>query len=103
MAIQFCVPYQQGMTATFALSPHQNLELSVFKILAILLGLLGLFLVAQMVKNPPAMRETWIQSLGQEDLLEKGMAGTHSSILAWRTPCTKEPSGLVHGVAQSQT
>ena len=71
------------MKATFALSPHQNLELSVFKILAILLGLLGLFLVAQMVKNPPAMRETWIQSLGQEDLLEKGMAA-HPIILAWR-------------------
>jgi len=43
------------------------------------------FLVAQMVKNPPAMWETWVGSLGQEDLLEKGMA-THSSILAWRIP-----------------
>ena len=42
-------------------------------------------LVAQMVKNPPAMQETWVQSLGQEDLLEKGMA-THSSILAWKIP-----------------
>ena len=42
-------------------------------------------LVAQMVKNPPAMRETWVRSLGQEDLLEKGMA-THFSILAWRIP-----------------
>ena len=40
-------------------------------------------LVAQMVKNPPAMRETWVQSLGWEDPLEKSMA-THSSILAWR-------------------
>ena len=40
-------------------------------------------LVAQMVKNPPAMQETWVQSLGQEDLLEKAVA-THSSILAWR-------------------
>ena len=40
-------------------------------------------MVAQMVKNPPAMRETWVQSLGGEDPLEKGMA-THSSILAWR-------------------
>ena len=90
------------MKATFALSPHQYLELSVFKILAILLGLLGLFLVVQMVKNPPAMRKTWIQSLSWEDPLEKGMASTHSSILAWRTPCTKELSGLVHGVAESQ-
>ena len=42
-------------------------------------------LVAQMVKNPPAMWETWVRSLGQEDLLEKGMA-THSSILAWKIP-----------------
>ena len=41
--------------------------------------------MAQLVKNAPAVQETWIQSLGWEDLLEKGMA-THSSILAWRTP-----------------
>ena len=44
-------------------------------------------LVAQLVKNPPAMRETWVQSLGWEDALEKGKA-THSSILAWRIPGT---------------
>ena len=44
-------------------------------------------LVAQLVKNPPAMRETWVQSLGWEDPLEKGKA-THSSILAWRIPWT---------------
>ena len=42
-------------------------------------------LVTQLVKNPPAMRETWVQSLGWEDSLEKGKA-THSSILAWRIP-----------------
>ena len=51
------------------------------------------FLVAQRVKNPPAMQETWVQSLGLEDPLEKGMA-THSSILAWRIPWTEEPGGL---------
>ena len=51
-------------------------------------------LVAQMVKNLPAMQETWIQSLGQEDFLEKGMA-THSSILAWRIPWTEEPGGIL--------
>ena len=45
-------------------------------------------LVAQLVKNPPAMRETWVPSLGWEDPPEKGTA-THSSILAWRTPYTK--------------
>ena len=54
-------------------------------------------LVAQQVKNPPAMRETWVQSLGWEDPLEKGKA-THSSILAWRIPWT-----LVLGVAKSWT
>ena len=50
-------------------------------------------LVAQMVKNLSAMKETWVPSLGQEDLLEKGMA-THSSILAWEIPWTEEPGGL---------
>ena len=50
-------------------------------------------LVAQAVKNLPAMQETWVQSLGQEDPWEKEMA-THSSILAWRIPRTEEPSGL---------
>ena len=49
--------------------------------------------VAQTVKNLPAMWETWVQSLGQEDSLEKGMA-THSSVLAWRIPWTEEPGRL---------
>ena len=49
--------------------------------------------MAQMVKNLPAMQETQVRSLGQEDSLEKGMA-THSSILAWRIPWTEEPGGL---------
>ena len=46
-----------------------------------------------MVKNPPAMQETWVQSLGREDPLEEEMA-THSRILAWRIPWTEEPGGL---------
>ena len=46
-----------------------------------------------MVKNLPAMQETWVQSLGQEDPLEKGDAN-HSCILAWRIPWTEEPGGL---------
>ena len=50
-------------------------------------------MVAQMVKNPPAMWESWVQSLGWEDPLKKGMA-THSSILAWKIPWTEEPSRL---------
>ena len=59
-------------------------------------------LVAQTVKNPPAIGGTWIPSLGWEDPLEKGKA-THSSILAWRIPWTGEPGRLhtVHAVAES--
>ena len=54
---------------------------------------IGAFLVAQMVKNLPAMQETRVWSLDWEDPLEKGMA-THSSILAWRLPWTEEPGRL---------
>ena len=49
--------------------------------------------MAQIVKKLPAMQETWVRSLGLEDPLEKGVA-THSSILAWRIPCTEELGGL---------
>ena len=49
--------------------------------------------MAQRLKRLPAMWETWVRSLGQEDPLEKEMA-THSSILAWRIPWTEEPGGL---------
>ena len=64
-------------------------------------------LVAQRLKRLPALQETWVQSLGWEDPLEKKMA-TDSSILAWRIPWTEEPGGLqstrlVHQVAKSQT
>ena len=60
-------------------------------------------LMAQTLKNPPAMQETWAQSLDQESPLEKEMA-THSSIPAWRIPWTEEPGGLQSmGVAKSQT
>ena len=60
-------------------------------------------LVAQMVKNPPAMGETQVQFLGQEDPLEEGMA-THSRILAWRIPMDRGAwQATVHGVAKSQT
>ena len=50
-------------------------------------------LVAQRLKRLPAMRETWVRSLGQDDALEKEMA-THSSLLAWGIPWTEEPGGL---------
>ena len=60
-------------------------------------------LMAQMVKNPPAVWDTWVQSLRWEDPLEEGMA-THSSILAWRIPMDREAwQTIVHGVAKSQT
>ena len=48
--------------------------------------------MAQMVKDLPAMQETWVQSLDREDPLEKGMA-TYSRVLAWRIPWTEEPGG----------
>ena len=57
-------------------------------------SILGLPLVAQLVKNPSAMCETWVQSLGWEDPLDKGKV-THSRILAWRIPWT-----TVHGVTE---
>ena len=59
-------------------------------------------LVAQLVKNLPAMRETWVRSLDWEDRLEEGMA-IHSSILAWRIPWTEEHGGLHPWVTKSDT
>ena len=59
-------------------------------------------LVAQMTKKLPAVQKTWVQSLGQEDPLQKGM-GTHSSILAWRIPWIEKPGGLQSMGSQSGT
>ena len=58
-----------------------------------ILILLLSFVLVQMLKNPPAMQESWVRSLGWEDPLEKGTA-THSSILTWRIPWTEEPGRL---------
>ena len=59
-------------------------------------------MVAQMVKNLPAMQETWVQSLGWEDPLEENMA-THSSVLAWRIPIDRGAwQAIVQGVTKSQ-
>ena len=55
-----------------------------------------------MVKNPPAMQDTWVLTLGQKDPLEKEMT-THSSILAWSIPCTVEPGALHSMRSQSRT
>ena len=63
----------------------------------------GASLVAQTIKNPPAMRETWIRSLDWEGLLEKGVA-TNSSILVWRVPMDRTAWwATVHGVAELDT
>ena len=67
---------------------HKGTALSLRK-----LHLMWIKPVAQTVKRLPAMRETWVQSLGQEDPLEKEMA-THSSTLAWKIPWMEEPSRL---------
>ena len=68
-------------------SPRANEQLSKYSLCT------QASLVAQLVKNPPVMQETWVRSLGWEDPLEKGKAA-HSSILAWRIPWTEEPGGL---------
>ena len=57
-------------------------------------------LIAQLVNHLPAVQETQVRFLGQEDPLEKGMA-THSSVLAWRIPWTEEPGGHSHGIARA--
>ena len=64
-----------------------------FHVSAALSFIIGVGMVAQMIKNLPAVQETWVQPLGQEDPLEEGMA-THSGILAWRVPWTEEPGEL---------
>ena len=57
------------------------------------------YTIAQQVKNLPVIQETWVQSVGQEDPLEKEMA-THSSVLACKIPWAEESSGLVYGVTE---
>ena len=68
----------------------ENSLFYIYNILNLFTKYQGASLVAQLVKNLPAMQETQVQFLGQEDPLEKEMA-THSSILAWRIPWTEEP------------
>ena len=77
--------------------------LNLLRIIRIIVSLSKASFVAQLVKNPPAMWETWVLSLGRGDLLEEGMA-THSSILAWRIPMDRGAwRAAVHGVAKSWT
>ena len=84
--------------------PHLQAGSAAHTILLLKVGGLGAFwiLVAQMVKNLPAVQETPVQSLGWEDPLEKGKA-TQSSILTWRTPWTEEPGGRWSMGLQSRT
>ena len=84
-----------------------TIQTFVSKVMSLLFNMLSRFvrasLVAQLIKNPPARWETWVQSLGWEDPLEESMA-THSSILAWRIPIERGAWwAAVHGVAKSQT
>ena len=76
-----------------AFSDNESLEFNKKKKVPVNISLLRASLVAHTVKSLPAMQETWVRSLGWEDLLEKEMA-THSSVLAWRIPGTGEPVGL---------
>ena len=79
-----------------SLLQHHNSKASILwhsAFFMVLFSHLWASLVAQLVKNLPVMQKTWVQSLGQEDPLKKGMA-THSSILAWRIPWIEEPGGL---------
>ena len=73
------------MLVALVAKPVQDVVLKPVNSLTLLSLSLKSSLVAQLVKNLPAMWETWVRSLGQEDTLEEGMA-THSSVLTWRTP-----------------
>ena len=74
-------------------------SIKIYPYNCVLLSNIKDFLSGSAVKNPPAMQETRVQSLGWEDSLEEGMA-THSSILAWRIPWREEPDGLQFRVSQ---
>ena len=78
----------------------ESSQQSFFEVFVVIPSTLGTSLVVQMVKHLPTMRETWVQSLGREDLLEKEMA-THSSILAWKIPWMEEPGRLQSTGSQS--
>ena len=79
-------PWETKIWGTETIIPQYN-ELGLTK------AVVGASLIAQSLKNLPAVQEIWVQFLGREDTLEKGMA-THSSIPAWRIPWTEEPDRL---------
>ena len=85
--------FQGGLRGQRAVEgENRNIEMSIHLLVCVWVPP-GAFLMAQTVKNLPAMQETQVQALGQKDPLEKGMA-SYSSILAWRIPWTEEPGGL---------
>ena len=91
----FCPFFPSGTRCTLDLCTLSSMTHNfsfIFPFLC-LCGIFGASLVAQLVKNMPAVQETCVQSLGWEDPLKKEMA-THSSILVWEIPWTKEPGGL---------
>jgi len=88
----FSFTFIKRLFSSSLLSAIRVVSSAYLRLLIFLLGIGG-SLVAQRLKRLPAMRETWIRSLGWEDPLEKEMA-THYSILAWRIPWTEEPGGL---------
>ena len=111
----FSTPQRKLHYSKHSLGPHygffsnyllwqntHNLKFAILTIFECTVQWYWASLVAQTVKSMPAMQETWVLSLGQEDPLEKGMA-THSSILAWRIPWTEEPGGLQSMRSQCQT
>ena len=88
-------------SSAFNVSQHQGLFQWVSCLHQVALS--RSFLVAHMVKNPPAVWETWVQPLGWENPLQEGMA-THSSILAWRIPMDRGAwQAIVHGIAKTQS
>ena len=98
-----CLGQHESRTLVRAILPIQwSRERSLKPDCLALNGVSWASLVAQMVKNPTAVQETWVRSLGWEDPLEEGTA-THSSILAWRIPVDRGAWWQVHGIAKSRT
>ena len=87
--------------------PHPGAKLTLMTLslpACLVLIFLSVFLVAQMVKNPPAMQQTWVPSLGWGDPLEEGLATHYSNILVWRIPMDRGArQATVHAVAELDT
>ena len=92
----------EGLLISLSSSKNIYTNMHIYYNICINMCVLGASLVAQLVKNLPAMQETQVQFPGWEDPLEKEMA-TLSSILAWRIPWTEEPGGLQSMGLKSQT